>query len=162
MNAHIASHRSGFHVGFTVITLADAPDNPSEIGLAVLRLSAGETLAMAPRRETAWLLMSGAIAGTAGDLPFSFERRSLFDESASCVHVGAGTTVRITARSDSELTVYDCANRRHFPPRVFTPAQVADEPRGRGQVGGRALRYVRTIFDRSNSPAEVGCTTTRV
>ena len=155
MNPHIASHRSGFGAGFTVVTLADAPDNPSAIGLAVLRLAAGETLTTSPRCETAWLLMNGAIAGTAGELPFSFERRSLFDESASCVHVAAGTTVRITASIDSELTVYECANRRQFTPRVFTPAQVADEPRGRGQVGGRALRYVRTIFDRSNSPPEV-------
>jgi 5-deoxy-glucuronate isomerase len=155
MNPHIASHRSGFGAGFTVITQADAPDNPSEIGLAVLRLTAGETLATAPRSETAWLLMSGTIAGTAGDLPFAFERRSLFDESASCVHVAAGTGIKIVAHSDSELTVYDCANRRHFAPRVFAPAQVANEPRGRGQVGGRALRYVRTIFDRSNSPPEV-------
>jgi 5-deoxy-glucuronate isomerase len=155
MNAHIASHRNGFSAGFTAITLADAADNPSKIGLAVLRLAAGETMTTAARSETAWLLMSGSIAGTAGDLSFEFERRSLFDESASCVHVAAGTRVKITARSESELTVYECANRQQFPPRVFTPGQVANEPRGRGQVGGRALRYVRTIFDRSNSPPEV-------
>jgi 5-deoxy-glucuronate isomerase len=155
MNAHIASHREGFGAGFTVITLADAPDNPSQIGLAVLRLSAGETLATQARCETAWLLMSGDIAGKAGDLEFSFERESLFDDSASCIHVAAGTGVKITARVASELTVYECANRRHFAPRVFKPGQVANEPRGRGQVGGRALRYVRTIFDRSNSPEEV-------
>ena len=155
MSAHISSHRDGFGAGFTVITLADAPDNPSAIGLAVLRLAAGETLALAPRTETAWLLMNGAIAGKAGNLEFAFERGSLFDESASCVHVCAGTQVRIEAQRDSELTVYECANRRTFAPRVFKPEQVANEPRGRGQVGGRALRYVRTIFDRSNSPEEV-------
>lgn len=155
MNEHISSHRSGFAAGVTVITPADAPDNPSAIGLAVLRLAAGETRAVTPRCETAWLLMSGSVAGSAGDVQFSFDRRSLFDESASCVHVAAGTEVRIDARTDAELTVYECANRRQFAPRVFAPAQVANEPRGRGQVGGRALRYVRTIFDRSNSPHEV-------
>ena len=154
MNAHIDSHRDGFPAGVTVITQPDAPDNPSEIGLAVLRLAAGETLVTAPQRETAWLLMSGAVDGQAGGLNFSFERQSLFDESASCVHVCAGTAVRIEAQRDSELTVYECANRRPFAPRVFTPQQVANEPRGRGQVGGRALRYVRTIFDRTNSRAE--------
>jgi 5-deoxy-glucuronate isomerase len=155
MNSHIATHRDGFAPGLTAITRADAPDNPSAIGLAVLRLDAGETLVLTPRCETAWLLMSGSVAGSAGDLAFAFERHSLFDESASCVHVAAGTAVRIEARTAAELTVYECANGRHFAPRVFLPAQVADEPRGRGQVGGRALRYVRTIFDRSNSPAEV-------
>jgi 5-deoxy-glucuronate isomerase len=146
MNEHISSHRDGFGAGFTVVTLADAPDNPSAIGLAVLRMSAGETLATAPRRETAWLLMRGSIAGQAGELQFDFEHESLFDESASCVHVAAGTAVRITARRDTELTVYECGNARRFAPRVFAAGQVANEPRGHGQVGGRALRYVRTIF----------------
>jgi 5-deoxy-glucuronate isomerase len=155
MNAHISSHRDGFRPGITVIAAVDAPDNPAAIGLAVLRLAAGETLAMSPRAETAWLLMNGAIAGKAGDLEFEFERGSLFDESASCVHVAAGTHVRIEARRESELTVYECANRRSFAPRVFKPEQVANEPRGKGQVGGRALRYVRTIFDRNNSAEEV-------
>ena len=152
MSAHISSHRGGFDAGFTVITLPDAPDNQSAIGLAVLRLAAGESLSISPRGETAWLLMSGSVAGSAGDLQFSFERESLFDESASCVHVAAGTAVKIEARENSELTVYECANRRQFAPRIFSSVQVANEPRGQGQVGGRALRYVRTIFDRTNSP----------
>jgi 5-deoxy-glucuronate isomerase len=155
MNALIASHRGGFGSGTTVVTRADAPDNPSGIGLAVLRLSAGETLATQARSETAWLLMSGKVSGKAGELEFAFERESLFDESASCIHVAAGTGVKIKAHVDSELTVYECANRLHFAPRVFTSSQVANEPRGKGQVGGRALRYVRTIFDRTNSPPEV-------
>jgi 5-deoxy-glucuronate isomerase len=155
MNRHIASHRNGFAAGHTAITKADAPDNPSRIGLAVLRLSAGETMTTAPRGETAWLLMSGSVAGQVGDLSFEFERQSLFDESASCIHVAAGTSVKIAARTESELTVYECANRQQFAPRVFTPGQVPNEQRGKGQVGGRALRYVRTIFDRSNSPPEV-------
>jgi 5-deoxy-glucuronate isomerase len=155
MNSHIAAHRNGFGPGFTVITLADAPDNPSAIGLAVLRLASEETMTIAPRGETAWLLMSGTITGSAGDMRFSFDRKSLFDESASCIHVAAGTRVRIEAHSEVELTVYSCANRRQFAPRVFGAEQVPNEPRGRGQVGGRALRYVRTIFDRNNSPEEV-------
>ena len=66
MSAHISSHRAGFDAGLTVITLPNAPDNPSAIGLAVLRLAAGESLSVAPRGETAWLLMSGSVAGAAG------------------------------------------------------------------------------------------------
>jgi 5-deoxy-glucuronate isomerase len=154
MNSHIVEHRNGFSVGFTAITLADSPDNPSAIGLGVLRLASDEAVTIAPDGETAWLLMSGALSGSAGSVEFSFNRKSLFDESASCIHVAAGTRVRIEAHSAAELTVYSCTNRRQFAARVFDPAQVANEPRGRGQVGGRALRYVRTIFDRTNSPAE--------
>lgn len=155
MTAHIAAHRSGFGPGFTAITRQDAPDNASQIGMGVLRLAAGERHETKPDCETAWLLMSGKVSGRAGTETFSFARNSLFDESASCVHVCAGTSVVFEAESAVELTVYTCANARSFAPRIFRPEQVPNERRGRGQVGNRALRYVRTIFDRTNSPPEV-------
>jgi 5-deoxy-glucuronate isomerase len=114
-------------------------------------LRAGERLAIRTKGETAWLLMSGAVRGTAGDAAFAFERDSLFDESASCIHVSAGTPVEIEAMADSELTSYACANTKPFEPRVFHPADVPNEHRGAGQVAGRCLRFVRTIFDARNS-----------
>lgn len=155
MNEHIAAHRDGFAPGLTQVVRHDASDNPSRIGLAVVRLRAGEKLQQHSAGETAWLLMSGTVRGRAEQLEFAFQRESLFDESASCLHVPAGTAVTMEATTDSELTVYDCANQRRFAARAFTPAQVPNEHRGRGQVGDRALRFVRTIFDRTNSPAEV-------
>ena len=48
-----------------------------------------------------------------------------------------------------EFTVYSCDNSKPFEARVFNPEDVANEPRGKGQVGDRCLRYVRTIFDES-------------
>jgi 5-deoxy-glucuronate isomerase len=155
MSAHIATHRGGFAPGFTAITRREAQDNPSAIGMGVLRLSAGERYSATVDCETAWLLMDGEVSGNAASSTFSLSRGSLFDESASCVHVPAKSVVVFEARTNVELTVYDCANRSAFAPRVFTPEQVPNEARGRGQVGERALRYVRTIFDRRNSPPEV-------
>jgi 5-deoxy-glucuronate isomerase len=154
MSAHIAVHRSGFGPGFTAITQRDAAGDVAGIGLGVLRLAAGEHHAAKVECETAWLLMSGRISGRVGSTSFSLNRESLFDESASCVHVAAGTEVVIEAKTSAELTVYECANTRRFEPRVFQPEQVPNEKRGRGQVGDRALRYVRTIFDGRNSPPE--------
>jgi 5-deoxy-glucuronate isomerase len=155
MSDHITSHRDGFGPGYTTITRHDAADNPSGIGFGVLRLRAGESAAVKAERETAWLLMSGSLTGSVGDDQFSFSRTSLFDESASCVHVPAGAQVNFAASADTELTVYDCINTRQFAARVFLPRHVPNEPRGRGLVGERSLRYVRTIFDRTNSPVEV-------
>jgi len=122
--------------------------------VATVRLEAGDTISLRPESETAWLLMSGAVSGSAGELPFAFERRSLFDESASCVHVAANTPVEIRALADSELTSYSCPNTRSFDARVFRPDDVPNEHRGAGQVAGRCLRFVRTIFDGSTSPDE--------
>jgi 5-deoxy-glucuronate isomerase len=155
MNEHIAAHRDGFGFGHTSITRYDDPANASAIGMGVLRLPAGERLSMRAERETAWLLMSGQVRGTIAGGSFELARHSLFDESASCIHAAAGSVVEIEALSGVEWTVYECANRRRFPARVFGPPDVPNEHRGRGQVGNRALRYVRTIFDRTNSPPEV-------
>jgi 5-deoxy-glucuronate isomerase len=97
---------------------------------------------------------TGPARSRAGAVDATLGRASLFDESASCVHAAAGTTVSIEAVADAELTVYDCANPATFAARVFTPDDVPDEQRGRGQVRNRCLRLVRTIFDARNSPAE--------
>ncbi|MCE3283996.1 MAG: 5-deoxy-glucuronate isomerase [Steroidobacteraceae bacterium] len=152
---HLTDHRSGFGPGETDITRHDAVDDPVGLGVAVLRLGAGERIDQVAAVETAWLLMHGRVRGTAGPSPFDFERHSLFDESASCLHVAAGTRVTLEAASDAELTVYRCPNVRAFDARVFSPADVPDEHRGAGQVRDRCLRLVRTVFDRTNSPEQV-------
>ena len=122
------------------------------LALETLQLAAGEVHAEETDTETAWLLMAGRLRGSAAESGFELARRSLFDESASCVHASAGTAVTIEAVEDCELTVYRCGNRRPFAARVFTPEQVPNEHRGAGQVAGRCLRFVRTIFDGSTSP----------
>ena len=149
MDHHITQHRAGFPAGKTSITQHEACSVP--ISLDVIRLAAGEAFEETVVGETAWLLMNGGVEGMAGAAPFDFERRSLFDESSSCIHVAAGTTVRFKCRSDTEFTVYSCDNTKQFDARVFSPEDVDNEPRGKGQVGDRCLRYVRTIFDDNNS-----------
>jgi 5-deoxy-glucuronate isomerase len=151
---HLSNHRGGFSRGYTPITEYGA-DNETGIKVGVLRMAAGERHNILANEETAWLLMSGALSVTAGAVSAALRRDSLFDESCSCVHVARGTPVTFTAAGDVELTVYACQNTKHFPPRIFGPGDVPDEHRGAGQVGGRCLRLVRTIFDRRNSPTEV-------
>ena len=152
--SHIATHRQGFAAGYTAVTRAADAVNFTGIGFGVLRLAAGETWRGCIERETAWLLMSGAARVKAGDLEAALARTSLFDESASCLHAATGTLVELHASVATELTVYDCLNMRGFAPRIFRPADVPNEPRGKGQVRDRSLRYVRTIFDAGNSPPE--------
>lgn len=124
------------------------------IDVSSVALERGQSVSLQPTGETAWLLMSGAVRGSVGGTEFALERRSLFDESASCIHVSAGTAVEIEAVADSELTCYTSANTKPFAARVFAPGDVPNEHRGAGQVAGRCLRFVRTIFDARNSPAE--------
>lgn len=123
-----------------------------QLSLDVLHLEAGERHTLTADTETAWLLMQGEVRGQAADSTFELQRGSVFDDAPSCVHVSGGTEVSFEALADTELTIYRCGNTRSFPPRVFTPEQVPNEHRGAGQVAGRCLRFVRTIFDATNSP----------
>jgi 5-deoxy-glucuronate isomerase len=99
--------------------------------------------------------MSGRVKVNAGGRQAQLSRASLFDESPSCVHVPAGATVEIIAEVPTEWTVYRTANKKPFEPRLFFPQDTRDEPRGKGQVGGACLRLVRTLFDRTNSDANI-------
>ncbi len=155
MSTLINRHRGGFPRGFTAITTAGEAVADTGISMGVLRLAAGETHAATLAGETAFLLMEGCVAGQAGGQAFELSRASLFDESPACVHAPDGTPIEIRAVTDAEFTVYACDNPATFMTRVFRPGDVADERRGEGQVGGRCLRLVRTIFDGRNSPPEV-------
>ena len=156
MTIHITDHRDGFAAGETNITRYDDADDNALISLDVLVLSAGQSISLTTEQETAWLLMSGKISGSVGSESFNLQRGSLFDESSSCLHVSAGTAVEIVCASATEFTVYSCDNQLPFPARVFGPDDVANEPRGKGQVRDRCLRYVRTIFDDTNSDPNTG------
>lgn len=153
MALHISEHRQGFGPGLTAITRWDDAAEPTGIGLAVLRLAAGETYRETAPVESAFLLMSGTAEVTIGNRREAYARGSLFDESPSAVHLPAGAELRIEALGPTEFTLYRAANRRPFAPRFFLPADTKDEHRGKGQMRGACLRLVRTIFDGSSSDA---------
>ena len=153
MTLHLTNHRKGFGPGLTAVTRHDDPNEPTQIGFAVLTLQAGESWRETTEAETAYLLMGGKAGLAAGNRQVTVQRQSLFDESPSCLHVPAGAAIRIEAAEATELTVYRSANHKAFAPRFFFPTDVTDERRGQGQVGGACLRLVRTIFDRTNSDA---------
>lgn len=146
MAVHLTAHRPGFLEGRTPITRFDEPD-PTGIALAVWRLKKGQRFDETLSRETAFLLMSGAVDFSGARL----ERGSLFDDLPSAIHAGRGEKISVFAESDVELIVYETQNERALPLRIYRPNDVRDELRGKGLVRNTALRYVRTIFDGENS-----------
>jgi len=152
MALHLTQPLKGFKPGLTRITTVDEVDDPSGIGLSVLKLDVGERFDQTLARETAFLLMEGVVQARAGEKTALLARKSLFDEPPSAVHASAGTRVELTAQASCELTVYETANARPFPPALYT--QVADEHRGKGQLKNAAYRLVRTVFDSRNAPPQ--------
>ena len=155
MDTMISKFRGGFGPGYTPITTAGAQGDVAGISMGVLKIDAGAMHVATLAEETAFLLMEGRVTGNVGGLRFDLARSSLFDDSPACLHAPAGTPLEVRAVTAAEFTVYACDNLATFVPRVFRPGDVADERRGEGQVGGRCLRLVRTIFDGRNSPPEV-------
>jgi 5-deoxy-glucuronate isomerase len=151
MSVHIKDHRAGFGLGETVITRIGEAEDDTGIHFSILKMKKGETRTVTPEGETAWLLMNGTLKAEVAGKTATFTRSSLFDESASCVHVAAGEKVVLTAETDVELSISATANKVKFAPRFFTPAQVPNEHRGKGTLGDTCYRYVRTIFDGKNS-----------
>ncbi len=151
MTLHITDHRDGFDYGLTTITKHDDAQDNTGIALSIMRLKKAEVRTLTSQNELALLLMQGNVKVSFGTDNLEFERNSLFDESASCIHIPAGTEVEIQCVSEAEFTLYECQNQQHFPAEIYYPEQVPNEHRGKGQVGDRCLRYVRTIFDRTNS-----------
>lgn len=154
MIEHLKEHRQGFNYGLTQITDHKSADEPTGIGVSVWRLRAGEEISVSFESEAAWLLMDGAVELDVNGTALKWQRTSLFDEHPSCIHGSVGVSLQVTATTDAEFTIYECANTAEFPLEVYEPSAGVDEPRGAGQVGGTCLRFVRTIFDDTNSVPE--------
>src|SRR5262245_42381708 len=117
MTLHIVGPARGFGPGFTAVI--EPEHRETGIAFGVMRLAAGEKVTETVGRETAWLLMEGRARLTAGGREARLSRRSLFDESASCLHVAAGEPVEIDAETDCEFTVYGTHNRQRFDSRFY-------------------------------------------
>jgi 5-deoxy-glucuronate isomerase len=124
------------------------------LGCAALRVPAGARLALAPERETAWLLMQGDLRITGEGLDAPCGRRSLFDDPPFALHAPAGARLELAAGSEVELLAFEVENAATFPARLLGPEEVRTERRGQGALHDGALRFVRTLLDDVAGPPE--------
>ncbi len=136
----------------TVITRShDAPGTGMDFDL--LRLAPEQQRKENPRKETAWLLLDGALRFSWGQGEHTVEaaRHSLLKEEPVVLHVPANVPVTLEAISHCELAVLATENPRSFDPMFFDGSMLR-EHRDRGKWGDAAWRIVRTIFDGRNRP----------
>ena len=120
--------------------------------LSILKARKGRVVEEKHLKETAWLLMSGEAELSWGKKKTTVRRTSLFDEAPTVLHVPALEPVKIRAASDCEWAVLRAANERAFAPRLWTPADLTPEYRGKGLAQDTSLRNVRLVFDRRERP----------
>lgn len=149
----IVKDRSGFAEGFTSITCEDDPVLGEAVDFGIQVMRRGQRFDEAHTKESVWVLLHGRAQVAYEDKQFVVERKSLFDEAPTAVHLGPGTRLRIQAQSDRvEWAVVCVGNDASFATRTFWPADIEPEYRGLGLAQGTCLRNVRLIFDRERRP----------
>ena len=153
---HVSLLRKGVARGYNSVL---THDGDPEVGLdfGVVSLAAGESWVGEANAdlERAVLVVSGKgklVLDGAGELAFA--RTSFVEESPAAAHAPPGTRVAVHAESDCEIAVVATPNRARFAPRLFQPADVENEHRGKGMLEDAAYRIVRCVFDRRTAPAE--------
>ncbi|HVR70191.1 MAG TPA: 5-deoxy-glucuronate isomerase [Vicinamibacteria bacterium] len=149
--ALIDSFRGGFGEGHTPLTREGEAVLDTGVDFGIVRAREGSLLDETHGKETAWLLLDGEAEMAWDGGQARVARGSLFDEPPTALHVPARTNVRIrTLGAWSEWAVARATNEETFAPRLFEPAQVPPEYRGRGLVQNASLRNVRLVFDDTN------------
>jgi 5-deoxy-glucuronate isomerase len=151
--ALITRHRSGFPQGLTWVITEGEADLDTGLDFGIHRLRRGEAIEGPTAKETAWILFSGRASVDVEGARADVTRGSLFDEAPTVVHVPAGARARLEATSDEvEWAVVRAPNAKSFAPRIFFPADIQNELRGKGLVQEASLRTVRLAFDATNRP----------
>jgi 5-deoxy-glucuronate isomerase len=144
---------AGFAPGWTaVVHESDAARAPG-LDLGILRLTAGARCEERLEKESAWVLLHGRARVRYDGQRALVERRSLFDEAPTVLHLGPDTALSVESLGGgSEWAVARATNARPFAPRLFRPEAVRPEYRGAGLAQGACLRNVRLVFDAAVRP----------
>ena len=126
-----------------------------QIGMdvALLVLEAGQSFSSCEdEKESAFLLFCGAAVFIADEKILLVSRRSEFAEEASCLHVCAGTQVKITAKSHCEIYIQQVQNTTRFASKCYLPEDVSLQRAGVSELQGTMRRNIKTFFDYENAP----------
>ncbi len=102
-------------------------------------------------KETAFLLLGGHIEISWDDEKREANRKSLFDEKPTCLHVPKGVLVKIRAFEESEVLIQKTTNKKSFPSVYYLPSDLKEVILGDGVYQDTARRVIRDIFNIENA-----------
>ena len=127
----------------------------AETGLRfrILSMKAGGEETISSRvYETAVLVIKGKGTIIYNDRECSFERSNWIDRNPVVVHFPAGDVVTVRTGQESRIAVVSTLNSNQFKGKIYTPAEIDVEHRGKDILDGTCYRLVRLAFDRSIAP----------
>ena len=148
----VARFRDGFGDGYTAITREGEVEGDTGMDLGIWRGAPGAAVSEACAKESVWVLLDGAAELEWPGGRAAVSRRSVFDESATALHVPPATMITVRAVAACEFLIVRTSNQGTFAPRLYRPEEVGPEYRGAGLAQGACLRNVRLIFDDAARP----------
>ncbi|MFA9378631.1 MAG: 5-deoxy-glucuronate isomerase [Lachnotalea sp.] len=140
-------------MGEKVLTTQDGIYKDMMMDIRVYKMQEGqEKTFLMDKNEAAFLLVNGNLEYSWGNQRITAKRKDYFTESAYCLHVCRGVSVRIKALAKTELLVQTTENELEFDSRFYTPNDCTEMTSGLGLCNNTAIRLVRTIFDYSIAP----------
>lgn len=137
-----------FKEGYNAITSLEDKDNKTLMDYGALLLNKDQSYIDRENKEKAYLLVKGKVVFEWEGNRVEAQRNSYLDENPCCLHVPAGTAIKVTSvREDTEISVTRTYNDKTFAPRFHTQQECASEHRGEGTMGETSTRIVRTLFD---------------
>ncbi|MBI4063168.1 MAG: 5-deoxy-glucuronate isomerase [Elusimicrobia bacterium] len=150
-NNLITKYRKGFGSGFNVFLSEN--DDSTGMGLGIHRLQEDETVTVSTKnREVALTVFFGEGELLAEGRRVRFKRADWITEEPTVIHVPCNTELAIKAHSYCEVIETAVPNPQPFEIRLYEPAEIRSEWRGKGTLNEAATRIVRTAFDHRNSP----------
>ena len=123
------------HRGYNAYIDAAKDDLGTQMDVGVLVLEAGDTYAIHDaQKETAVLLLEGAVELSYGDKTVLAERPDCFRHEAYCLLAPRRTRITLRAKEHSELYIQKTVNERDYEPVMFTPETVQTQHAGAKSV----------------------------
>lgn len=139
--------------GYTPMAAMNGVHANMLMDMGIQAMKAGETVTLRDEdKEVAFLLIDGSVRFECDHHVWIAERKSLFDETPSCLHVPANAGVRLTAIADAQVLIAKTTNETAFPVRWYAAEETDTQIFGLDVWSNTAKRAVRTVFDYSNAP----------
>ncbi len=140
-------------MGEKVLTRINGIGGESLMDISVFSLRKGEKREFYnDKQEIAILLIAGKIGIKADWVNEDAERRGLFDDLPTTLHVCKGVRVEIEAKDDSRFIYLSTENERVFATKIYRKEDVIQTVSCEGMWENTAVRDVNTIFDYDNAP----------
>lgn len=142
------------HRGYNAYIDAEKDDLGTLMDVGVLVLEPGDAYTIHdPQKETAVLLVEGAVELSYGEKTVLAERPDCFHHEAFCLLAPRNTRIALTAKAHAELYIQQTINERDYAPVLYTPETVQVQHAGaNGELMGAMRREIKTFFDYENAP----------